>query len=236
MSQTATANFPGFPAAAVTFYGQLAKNNDKTWFAEHKSDFETQVMQPARDFVFEMGKRLSSISPKIVADPRMDKSIFRPYRDTRFSKDKAPYKTHLGIFFWEGTRPKMESSGFYFHLEPPTLFLGAGLHCFSKQLLEEFRDSVVDPKHGAALARAAKAVLSRGAYGIGGKHYKKTPRGYDPNHSNAEFLLFDGLYAMFETEIPQELHSSEIIDYCFRRFEHMAPIHRWLVELTGRAK
>jgi uncharacterized protein (TIGR02453 family) len=227
-------DFDGFPAAAVRFYEQLARNNNKTWFAEHKADFETHVMQPARDFVFEMGKKLSHLAPGIVADPRMDKSIFRPYRDTRFSKDKAPYKTHLGIFFWEGVRPKMECSGFYFHLEPPTLFLGTGIHCFSKPLLEEFRNSVVHPKHGRAFAKAVQAVLKKGVYGIGGKHYKKTPRGFDPQHSNAEFLLFDGLYAMFEEKIPEALHSKEILDYCLERFEHMAPVHRWLVELTGR--
>ncbi len=227
-------NFDGFPAASVKFYEQLALNNSKTWFAEHKADFETHVMQPTRDFVFEMGKSLSHIAPRIIADPRMDRSIFRPYRDTRFSKDKAPYKTHLGIFFWEGVRPKMECSGFYFHLEPPSLFLGAGLYCFPKAILEEFRDSAVDPKHGPALTRAVQSVLKKGQYGIAGKHYKKTPRGYDPQHVNAEFLLFNGLYATFEEEIPEALHSREIIDYCLERFEHMAPVHRWLVELTGR--
>ena len=72
-----TSGFTGFPRASVTFYEDLAKNNDKQWFAEHKSDFNEFVMAPARDFVFEMGKRLKTIAPTIIADPRVNKSIFR---------------------------------------------------------------------------------------------------------------------------------------------------------------
>ena len=227
--------FSGFPKECVSFYTELSRNNNKTWFAEHKADFETYVMAPARDFVFEMGRRLEAIAPKIIADPRLDKSIFRLYRDTRFSKNKEPYKNHLGIFFWEGTRPKMECPGFYFHLEPPHLMLAAGMHCFPRPLLDAFRNSVVDPKLGPALARAARSVLKKKGYSIGGKHYKKTPRGYDANNDNADFLLFNGLYALFNSEIPEEIYSTEIIDYCFQKFSDMSPIHKWLVDMTESA-
>jgi len=226
--------FSGFPRDCVNFYTELSRNNNKTWFADHKAEFETYVMAPARDFVFEMGKRLESIAPRIIADPRMDKSIFRPYRDTRFSKNKEPYKNHLGIFFWEGTRPKMECPGFYFHLEPPHMMLAAGMHCFPRPLLDSFRNSVVDPKLGPALTRAAKSVTKKKGYNIGGKHYKKTPRGYDATEENADFLLFNGLYAMFNAEIPEEIYSTEIIDYCFQKFSDMSPIHRWLVDVIDR--
>ncbi|HTY24753.1 MAG TPA: DUF2461 domain-containing protein [Desulfomonilaceae bacterium] len=225
--------FNGFPIECVNYYAELSKNNNKTWFANHKSDFDTYVMTPARDFVFEMGKRLESIAPKIVADPRVNKSIFRPYRDTRFSKNKTPYKNHLGIFFWEGTRPKMECPGFYFHLEPPYLMLGNGIHCFPKSLLEHFRNSVVDPKLGPVLDEAAKTVTAKGDYTIGGKYYKKTPRGYDPQHRNAAFLLYNGLYAMAIGEIPPEFYSKEIVDFCFERFRDMLPVHRWLMDMIN---
>ena len=83
-------------------------------------------MTPARLFVGEMGARLKKLSPGVQADPRVDKSIFRIFRDTRFSRDKTPYKTHLGIWFWEGDGPRMECSGFYFHLDPPKLMNGSG--------------------------------------------------------------------------------------------------------------
>ena len=227
--------FKGFPKECVNFYVDVVQNNSKAWFDSHKNVFESYVMTPARDFVSEMGKLLGQISPGINADPRLNRSIFRPYRDTRFSKDKTPYKTHLGIFFWEGSRAKMDCSGYYFHIEPPTLFLAAGMHCFSPLLLGAYRDSVVDPKHGPALKKAIKRISKAGDYSIGGKHYKKTPRGYDSNHENAPLLLHNGLYVWTEDEIPPEFYSAKILNYCFERFKKMSPLHKWLVGMTERA-
>ncbi|MDQ7783403.1 MAG: DUF2461 domain-containing protein [Desulfomonilaceae bacterium] len=225
--------FNGFPKESVEFYRELARNNNKEWFSAHKSRFEEYVMGPARDFVYEMGKRLREIAPDIVADPRVNKSIFRPYRDTRFSKDKSPYKTHLGIFLWTGTLAKMDCPGYYFHLEPPIVMLGVGNHCFSKPLLQMYRDSVVDPILGPALAKAVRSVRKEGDYEIGVKHYKMIPRGYDKEHENAEFLLFSGLTAAHTAEIPTELYSKELLDYAFKRFELMSPIQKWLSRMIG---
>jgi uncharacterized protein (TIGR02453 family) len=226
--------FNGFPRESVDFYRELTKNNSKSWFDAHKDNFEKFVMAPARDFVFHMGIRLQELSPEIIADPRINKSIFRPYRDTRFSKDKTPYKTHLGIFFWEGTLPKMECAGYYFHLEPPHLRLAEGIHCFSKRLLEQYRNSVVHPEHGSALSKAIEKVEKNKGYSVGGEHYKKTPRGYDPLHVNANLLLYDGLYVSTSGPIPDEFFSPDLLDFCFSRFKKMSPLHEWLVQVTAR--
>jgi len=228
-------NFKGFPKQGIDFYAQLANNNNKGWFDRHKSEFEEYIINPARDFVYEMGSLLKKLSPHINADPRINGSIFRPYRDTRFSRDKTPYKTHLGIFFWEGTGPKMECSGYYFHLEPPTIFLGAGMHCFSKSKLELYRDSVVDPELGPGLVKAVERVSKNKGYSVGGLHYKKTPRGYTAQGKSLELLLHNGLFAMTEFEIPEQVHSAELTDYCFDKFKKMAPIHEWLTEMNSRA-
>jgi uncharacterized protein (TIGR02453 family) len=96
-------------------------------------------MTPARSFVTAMGEKLRKIAPGIVADPRVNKSIFRIYRDTRFSKEKTPFKTNLGIWFWEGDLPRMESFGFYFHVEGKKMMLAAGVYMFQKEQLEAFR-------------------------------------------------------------------------------------------------
>ena len=82
-------NFRGFPKECVQFFTELEKNNNKHWFETHRKDYEEYVLNPARQFVLTMGERLKKISPGIVADPRIDKSIFRIYRDTRFSKNKS---------------------------------------------------------------------------------------------------------------------------------------------------
>jgi uncharacterized protein (TIGR02453 family) len=122
--------FNGFPKEAIQFYQDLIQNNDKLCFEQNRKTFDDLIMKPAQAFVLELGERLGSIAPNIVADPRRDKSIFRIHRDTRFSEDKSPFKTHLAIFFWEGPRKKLENSGFYLQISPSSLLLATGLYKF----------------------------------------------------------------------------------------------------------
>lgn len=224
--------FNGFPPGCLKFYEQLRQNNTKTWFGEHREDFEKDVMAPARLFVHDMGMALKQISPDIIADPRVNRSIFRPFRDTRFSHDKTPYKTHLGIFFWEGRLAKMDCPGYYFHLEPPTVMLGVGNHCFSKDILTLYRNCVVDPVLGKELAKAVKSITSKSGYEIGIQKYKQVPRGFDKNHANAKLLLFGGLTASCQMPAADFLGSSELVNFCFEKFKDMHPVHNWLVKMN----
>ncbi|MFH1091891.1 MAG: DUF2461 domain-containing protein, partial [Pseudomonadota bacterium] len=200
--------FAGFPEDCLAFYRELARRNNREWFEAHKKDFDRQVMVPAREFVAAMGQKLKTISPGLIADPRVNRSLFRLQRDTRFSPDKTPYKTHLALWFWEGAGPRMECSGYYFHLEPNRLMLAAGIYLFPKGLLEAFRERVAHPRQGAALARAVAEAQKDGQYHLGGQHYKKTPRGYDPAPKNAELLRHNGLYLWMDQEPPPALHSA----------------------------
>ncbi len=226
--------FDGFPPALMDFYRDLSANNDTAWFDAHKSLYRDKVLAPAQDFVVAMGQRLQTLAPGIVYDTRINGagSIFRIYRDLRFSKDKTPYKTFLGIFFWEGSAKKMESPGFYFQIAPSHVLLAAGMHQFPRAALEKYRQAVVDQKQGRALLQAVEDVTRDGPYQIGGSHYKRVPRGYDSQHPNAGWLLHDGLYAQFEVDpVPPVVFTPEIVDYSYRVFESMLPIHRWLVSL-----
>ncbi|HOT45925.1 MAG TPA: DUF2461 domain-containing protein [Spirochaetota bacterium] len=229
-----TSKFSGFPRECLAFYRDLAKNNAKQWFEQHRNEYEENVMVPARQFVTAMGEALSRRSPGIHADPRTDKSIFRIYRDVRFSRDKRPFKTNLALWFWEGRGPRMECSGYYFHLEPKTLMLGAGIYMFPKHMVKEYRDSVVHRTYGPGLDRAVKKVLEKGPYGLGGAFFKKVPRGYPADHANAEYLLYNGLWAGIEMPVPKELFSPELVPFCRRHYGNMAPVHEWLLNLTGR--
>ncbi len=94
--------FKGFSTETVAFFRDLASHNNRIWFERNRDIYETQVMGPAKAFVTAMGARLRSVAPQIVAVPKINKSIFRINRDTRFSLDPSPYKTNLGIYFWDG--------------------------------------------------------------------------------------------------------------------------------------
>ena len=228
---TETIEFSGFSKETVRFYAALRKNNDRAWFERHRTAYETYVLAPAKLFVTAMGERLKKIAPGIVAVPAVNKSIFRIYRDTRFSLDPAPYKTHLGIYFWEGTRPKMESAGFYFQIEPPELTIGGGMYMIPDSLLGRFRRDVVDRKRGAEIGRIVALLRARPGFTVEGEHFKRVPAGFDAGHPNAELLRHRGLYAGLETRIPAEFYSARLVDFCFERFEPIAPLNRWLMKL-----
>lgn len=224
--------FSGFSKETVQFFADLRENNNKLWFDENRAIYDAHVAQPAKAFVVAMGDALREIVPDIHADPRTNKSIFRINRDTRFSTDKSPYKTHMGILFWEGSGKKMESSGFYFHVEPPRLMLGLGVYQFSKPLLERYRNAVVHPRHGKALVAAISQVLLSGPYILHGQHYKRIPRGYEATEETAALLLHNGLYVSVEDGIPDAFYSAELIPYCLNIWRDFLPLHRWLVGLT----
>lgn len=225
--------FDGFTTETFKFLKELEQNNNKEWFQEQRDVFDEHVLEPAQAFVVQMGERLRAISPKVVAIPKTDKSIFRIYRDTRFAADKAPYKTHVGILFWEGKGKKLENTGYYLQLNKSSIFMGAGMYCFPKDLLKPFRDSVVDPGRGAELDKAIERIKRSGPYDIGGEHYKRVPAGYDVDSRNSGLLLHNGLYAYYERPLPREIYSSDFVDYCFKIFRDMSPLHFWLLNLSA---
>ncbi len=230
---SATDSFSGFSRETVRFFTTLRKNNNRDWFARNKETYDREVIEPAKLFVMAMGERLRKLVPGLVAVPAVNKSIFRIYRDTRFSLDPSPYKTNLGLYFWDGARPKMESAGFYFQIEPPEVMLGGGMYMIPDPLLARFRRDVVDRKRGAELEQIVAALRARPGLYIGGEHYKRVPAGFDPGHPNADLLKHKGLYAGFEAKLPEELYSARLIDYCLERFAPAVPLHRWLMKLFG---
>jgi uncharacterized protein (TIGR02453 family) len=228
------AEFLGFSKETVKFFQGLKRNNNKDWFEARREVYQDHVLEPAKAFVMAMGPKLKEISPNIVAAPKVNKSIFRLNRDTRFSPDKSPFKPNLGLYFWEGPRSRMESPGFYVHLEPPTFLLGAGYYVFPDWIRERFRRAVLHPKHGRELASILKKITRTSDFEIGGKHYKRVPSGYDSSHPNAPLLLHNGLHAGWETTVPKEFFTPGLVDYCFEKFRPLADLHRWLAALSER--
>jgi len=224
-------SFKGFPRETVTFLKNLAANNDKAWFEKNRAAYETDVMGPARLFVRDMGGALEKIAPGVVADPRVNGSIFKIHRDVRFGRDKTPFKTNLGLWFWEGERKRMECSGFYFHLEPETFMAGVGMYMFSPGVLKLYREAVIHPKKGDKLHHIINTIIKKGGYSPGGSYYKKVPCGFDPGHKNAELLRYNGIWAGRETKIPEEFFSEILVQYCLKIYKDLLPLHRWLLNL-----
>ena len=120
--------YVGFNTQCIAFLEELALNNNRAWFKENKSRYETLVLDVALRFIQSMQKPLAVIAPHFVATPtRVGGSLMRVYRDTRFSKNKIPYKTNIGIQFRHELAKDVHSPGYYVHIEPGRAFVGAGM-------------------------------------------------------------------------------------------------------------
>ncbi|MBE0570532.1 MAG: DUF2461 domain-containing protein [Ignavibacteriaceae bacterium] len=219
----------GFPQKTVAYLKKLSKNNSREWFEANRELYNSDFLVPCIQFVVEMGDKLQDIDPDIVAIPKVDKSIFRLHRDVRFSKDKTPYKTNAGLYFWNGKMKKMDASGFYFHLEPKLLGVGLGIYMFPPHLLKKYRDVVSSSASAKELHQIVRS-LERKGYAIGGKKFKKTPRGYDPNTLYPGYLLYEGIYAWFESNNLKLIAGGKAVNLIFKIFKDLLPLHKWLVK------
>jgi uncharacterized protein (TIGR02453 family) len=162
------------------FLSDLREHNDREWFQENRERYEGALREPFLDFITAAGGELAKINPNIVADPRpQGGSLFRIYRDVRFSKDKSPYKTHAGAHFPVGGKD-VHGPGYYLHLEPRASFVAAGMWMPGNPTLTKIRDAIVaEPKEWKRI---------RGLLGEDESRLKRPPRGYDPDHPFIEDL------------------------------------------------
>jgi len=219
-----------FPKRTAGYLNKLSINNNREWFEANRNSYNADFLEPLIYFVEEMGEKLLKLDPEITAIPKIDKSIFRLHRDVRFSKNQKPYKTNAGILFWNGKAKKMESCGFYFHLEPKMYGVGVGTYIIPKHLLKPYRDAVADPATGKELNRAVKKVEKNGLYKVSGKKYKRVPTGFDPDSPYADYLLHNGMFGWYESKNVKELYDGNAVDIIYKIFKDMLPLHQWLVK------
>jgi len=176
-----------FSRALFGFLRELRQNNRREWFLASKDRYERDVRDPMLRFIADFAPLLRSIAPSFVADPRpVGGSLFRIYRDTRFSRDKTPYKTMAAAHFRHRQGRDVHAPGFYLHLAPGEVFAGAGLWHPGSDTVGKVRDAIVakPDRYRRILAnRTFRAHLQSG-----GERLKRPPNGYDPDHPLIEEL------------------------------------------------
>jgi uncharacterized protein (TIGR02453 family) len=222
-----------FRPEALDFLRGLEAWNEREWFHAHRDEYDALLLEPARDFVEAFGALSERLGEGVDADPRVGRSIMRINRDTRFARDKRPYKTHLDLWFPQGPGRSRERPGFWFRLTPERLILGAGMHHFERPLLERFREAVADPERGAELVGAVDDVRAAGGE-VGGQTYKRVPAGYDVDERRGELLRHSGLFAWVEhAPPPPETHTENFPAFCVERYATLVPVQRWLLDLVA---
>lgn len=214
------------------FLEELEHNNTREWFQANKERYRSAVQEPLLRFISDFARPLRDISPEFVADPRpTGGSMFRIYRDVRFARDKRPYKTHAAAQFRHHAGRDAHAPGFYLHLEPGNVFVGAGSWHPGREALESIRTAIADdPKRWRAIVDDA-AFAKR--HQLVGDSLKRPPRGFDPEHP-----LIDDLkrkdFISIESFSQAKACSAGFIDLVADSFTVAAPLVRFLTEAVGQ--
>jgi uncharacterized protein (TIGR02453 family) len=194
----ASPTFTGFPSAGIQFLADLAANNDRAWFQPRKAEFERLLKEPLEQLCLALDEQFRARDIPLHADPAT--SPFRIYRDTRFSKDKSPYKTAVSASFgWAGDgvdaaagrshTENVHASGGYFHLQPGEIYVGGGVWRPDAAWLNGFRRRIVDDLAGfQAIVEAPAFRKTFGTVGDDGESLKRVPPGFPADHPAADLL------------------------------------------------
>ena len=170
-----------FTGKTFAFLRELAQNNDREWFKANKDRYDEDVKESAIRFILDFAPHLKDISPHFKADPRGNGgSLFRIYRDTRFSKDKSPFKTHTGIQFRHDQGKDAHAPGFYLHLEPGGCFVAFGIWKPDGKTLLKIREGLAEDPAGWKKATGGKPFVHR--FQLSGESLSRPPKGFDPAH------------------------------------------------------
>jgi len=214
------------PRETLTFLRALKRNNRREWFQPRRDQYETQVRAPMLAIVERLARDLRTVAPEIVVDPK--KAMYRIYRDTRFSENKTPYKTHAAaVFPWRGL-PKHEGAGLYFHISPDEVWIGGGMYAPQTPQLHAVRE------HIAANARRLRAIVESPGFrrevgGLDGERLQRVPRGFAKDHPAAEFLKYRQFLAGRELP-PAFACNPRFYATLLGVFRQVAPLARFLNE------
>ncbi len=225
-------DFPGLPEDLFRFLADLAAHNERTWFESHKDRYLSSVKDPMMSFIAAVGERLPAISPHVRADMRSNGgSLFRIYRDVRFSKDKKPYKENAGCQFRHEAGKGAHAPGFYVHLEPGRVFLGGGIWMPPADALRDIRTRIAEKPEEWAAVRTSPGVVE-GRLTLEGEALKRPPRGFDADTPHMEDIRRKSFFLMASSD-PGRAASPAFLDDVMAVFAETAPLMRFLCAARG---
>ncbi|MBI2619103.1 MAG: DUF2461 domain-containing protein [Ignavibacteriales bacterium] len=217
--------FEGFPRRGVTFLRQLKRNNRKEWFSKHKDNYETYVKLPFQSLIASLQTPFREFAPEFDVNPK--RSMFRIYRDVRFSKDKSPYKTHVAAHFVVRGKPKgTEGSGYYLHIEPGEVFVGAGIYMPLGEQVKKIRAGIAN--RDSEFLRLVRDPRLRRMFGeLEGDQLRRVPQGYGADHPMADWLRYKQFFVGISWPVSR-CYSPRFTREIARAFATATPLVRFL--------
>jgi len=215
--------FEGFPKEAIRFFKQLKKNNNRDWFNAHKAEYEDFVKLPMQSMIASLQPLMANLAPEIEVHPR--RSMFRIYRDIRFSKNKLPYKTHLAAVFhrkghWE------QSAGYYVHIEPGGVYVGGGVYMPDSQQLKKIRAAIAE-RSDEFLSIVDDRTFKKKFKVLQGDKLLRNPVGVSTDHPMIEWLKYKQFYTGVEWN-EAESYSPKFVDKVLVIYKDLLPLIRFL--------
>jgi uncharacterized protein (TIGR02453 family) len=215
---------PRFTADTLKFLRALKRNNRREWFNAHRDDYETHVRQPMTVVVERLAHDFRDFAPELVASPKV--SMYRIYRDTRFSENKTPYKTHIAAVFPPRGLPKHEGAGVYFHVSPDEVWIGGGMYAPQTPQLHAVRE------HIAANVRQLRSIVESPGFrrrvgALEGERLQRVPRGFPKDHPAADYLKFRQFLAGADLP-PETATSPRFYGTLLDVFQQIVPLVRFL--------
>jgi len=231
--KTVAGTFKGFPREGIAFLRDLKKNNDRDWFTPRLDEYKDSVRAPMLELVQAVHLAMLKFAPAYVGEPA--KCLYRIYRDTRFSKDKTPYKTHAAAAFWRSNMEKNEGAGYYFAISPEEVAIGGGMYMPLPPVLLTTRQRIAADAEGFRETFDTKTV--RRLLGeLQGEQTKRVPKGFSAEHPAADLLRFKQ-YVLYTTLKPDVATSSKLVREIATKFEAMTPFVEFLDRpFAGKAR
>jgi uncharacterized protein (TIGR02453 family) len=217
-----------FTKQTFAFLSALAENNSREWFEEHKQEYEDFVRTPALDFIGDMSDEMPAISRHFLAQPKkVGGSLMRVYRDTRFSSDKTPYKTNIGIQFRHALGKDVHAPGFYVHIATDECFLAVGSWHPDADQLGKYRDLIAQKPEKWFAAKNDKTFTAQ--WEMWGDSLTRPPRGYAIDHPAIEDIKRKDFVAMTPLTLKQ-VTSKGLVELVEARFSETKPLMKFLCE------
>lgn len=215
-----------FTQATFNFLDELAANNDRAWFETNKSRYETLLREPALEFIEAMGPVLKTFAPNFRAEPRkVGGSLMRVFRDTRFSRDKTPYKTNIGIQFRHVLGKDIHAPGLYVHIATDECFFAAGCWHPDSDALGKIRDRIAQHPEQWYAARDDKRFAAR--WQLWGDSLSRPPRGYAADHAAITDIKRKDFVALAPLSI-KEATGNGLVKLAAQRYAETVPLMKFL--------
>lgn len=209
-----------FPREAITFLKDLEKNNTRDWFQPRKEIFDSKLKAPMLELVEAINAELLKFAPEHITEPK--KAVYRIYRDTRFSKDKTPYKTHIGAIFPRRGLGRDSGAGYYFHISAKEVGIACGAYAPGPEELRKIRHFIAGNAHPFRKKQRLMGALK-------GATLQRAPKGFDPDHPAIDLIKMKQWFYWVELD-PKLATSPKLKSEIVKRFREMAP----LIELLNQ--